>query len=739
MHLLDSGKPPNMFGLGVSTICTRRKIYLNSLLAGTSLGLVFAAPHAHGADEGPVREVVITGSAIEGVQDPELSQLTQPLVETPQSVSVVSAEELAFRGVDDLNDALRSVPGISLGAGEFSWQGNTPIIRGFAARGDMFLDGMRDFGNYYRDAFNIQQLEVLQGPSSIFFGRGSTGGVINQSTKRPTMLDVSSLTLAGGTQDMFRAVADVNKPIEALGEGSAARIVGMFHKSNVPGRDVAGFERYGVAPSLALGLGTPTRLRANYFHQSDRNVPDYGLPWYFGEGAPVPRNSFYGFESDFQNTDADVLTLRAEHDANEALSFSAQIRYAHYSRDFRITEVVLEPATTLATPLDSVVLNRNVWSGNSVETALIAQGSVTADFMTGGLAHSVVIGIEGGRESSTPIFQNSLGVPDVGLLTPDPSQPFTSTNTFTRFSADTEASSFAVFAVDTVDLAPKWEATLGFRWDYFDVLYKGTNFLPDGTVLSDARIPQTDKMPSYRAALLYKPTNNGTVYATFGTSFNPSAESLTQITSGRAFGTENANIDPEENQSFELGTKWEMLAEALTFSAAVFRIEKQNVRVPDLDNPGFNMLGGKHRVDGIQIQAVGHITAPWMLSAGYTYLDSQVVTSVAGGAPVGSPLINTPKHSVTFFTEYIFSNGFGVGGGALYQSERLAQNASTPVRRADGFWTFEAMAKYVFNEHIQMQLNVYNLTDEYYLEQLHPWHVVPGAGRSAQLSVKFTY
>jgi catecholate siderophore receptor len=722
-----------------STFRLCKKGIAAQLLAGTGLGLVLAAPHARAAEEGTVSEVLITGSVIEGVQDPALSQLTQPLVETPQSISVVSAEELANRAVGDLNDALRSVPGISLGAGEFSWQGNTPIIRGFAARGDMFLDGMRDFGNYYRDAFNIQQLEVLQGPSSIFFGRGSTGGVINQSSKRPTMLDVSSLTLAAGSNETFRAVADVNKPLEALGEGSAARIVGMWHKSNVPGRDVAAFERFGVAPSLALGLGTPTRLRANYFHQSDRNVPDYGLPWYFGEGAPVPRNNFYGFESDFQNTEANVLTLRAEHDPDENVSFGAQIRYAHYGRDFRITEVVLDPATTLATPLDSVVLNRNIWSGDSVETALIAQADVTAEFMTGGLAHAVVVGIEGGSESSTPIFKNSLGVPNVGLLTPDPSQPFTSTNSFIRLSADTDATSFAVFAVDTIDLSAKWEATFGFRWDYFDVLYKGTNFSPDGTLISDARIPQTDKMPSYRAALLYKPRNNGTVYATFGTSFNPSAESLTQITSGRAFGTENANIDPEENQSFELGTKWEMLAEALTFNAAIFRIEKRNVRIPDLDNPGFNMLGGKHRVDGFQIQAVGHVTAPWMVSAGYTFLDSQVVTSVLGGAPVGSPLINTPEHSISLFTEYSFPSGFSMGGGARYQSERLAQNASTPVRRADGFWTFEAMAKYVFNENIQMQLNVYNLTDEYYLEQLHPWHVVPGAGRSAQLSVKFTY
>ena len=713
--------------------------FMTSLLAGTSLGLVLAASPSRAAEDRPVDEVLITGDVIEGMHDPALRQLTQPLIETPQSVSVVSGEELADRAIDDLNDALRNVPGISLGAGEFSWQGNAPIIRGFAARGDMFLDGMRDFGNYFRDAFNTQQLEVLQGPSSIFFGRGSTGGVINQTSKHPFVLDISSLTLAAGSDETLRAVADVNKPVEALGPGAAARIVGMWHNSKVAGRDVAAFERYGVAPSLALGLGTPTRLEANYFHQSDRNVPDYGLPWYFGEGAPVPRHNFYGFDSDFQNTDADVLTVKAEHEANESLSLGAQIRYAHYGRDFRITEVVLDPDTTPTTPLSQVVLNRNVWSGDSVETALLARADITAEFSTGGIGHTFVFGLEGGRETSSPIFKNSLGVPDVGLLTPDPSQPFSSSNTFVRLSADTEATSFAIYGVDTIDLSPKWELTLGFRWDYFDALYRGVSFSPEGTLTSEARIPQIDRMPSYRTALVYKPTGNGTLYATFGTSFNPSAESLTQITSGRALGTGSANLDPEENQTFELGTKWEMLAEALTVNAAIFRIEKKNARVPDVSNPGFNMLGGKHRVDGFQFQAIGLVTPSWMISAGYTFLDSEVIASVPGAAPVGSPLINTPEHSITLFTEYNFPGGLTVGGGTRYQSERLAQNVAALVRRAEGYWTFEAMAKYVFTENIQLQLNVYNLFDEYYLEQLHPWHVVPGAGRSAQLSVKFTY
>jgi catecholate siderophore receptor len=712
------------------------------LLAGTSLGLVLSLSAAAAADQGGVEEVVITGEEFLGAQEPEIPALTQPLLETPQSISVMSSQELSDRAIDDLDDALRSVPGISLGAGEFSWQGNSPNIRGFAARTDMFLDGMRDFGNYYRDAFNIQQLEVLQGPSSILFGRGSTGGVINQTSKHPHFGDVASLTVAAGTDETYRAVVDVNREFEGVSSGAAGRIVGLIHHSTVADRDVGEFNRYGIAPSLALGLGTPTRLTVSYFHQSDRNVPDYGLPWYFGERAPVPRNYFYGFDSDYLDTDTDVLTLTAAHDVNESVTLDAKLRYADYGRKFRITEVLLDPSTTPSTPLADVILNRNIWSGDSDETALLGQLTATSEFNTGSLGHTFVVGIEGGRETSSPDYENSIGVPNVGLLSPDPSQPFTSTVTFTRLAVDTTAKSFSVFVVDTVDLAPKWEATLGFRWDYFSADFTSMRYSSAGLLEATENIVQTDKMPSYRGALVYKPTDHGSIYATFGTSFNPSAESLTQVVAGRNLGptaTGNANLPPEENRTFEIGTKWEMLGESLTVDAAIFRVEKTNARVPDISNPGFNMLGGKQRVDGFQVQAVGMVTSDWMLNIGFTYLDSEVVDTVPGAAPVGSPLINTPKHSITFFTQYSITDRLDIGGGVLYQSERLAQNASNPVRRADGYWVAEAMAKYAVNEHIQLQANVYNLFDEDYLAQLHPWHVVPGAGRSGQLSVKFTY
>jgi catecholate siderophore receptor len=233
-------------------------------------------------------QVIIQGQRPEDykIEVPNLSKLTEPLLDTPQSIQIISNQVLQDRAVTNLNDALRNVPGISLGAGEFSWQGNNPSIRGFVARTDMFLDGIRDFGSYYRDAFNLQQIEVLEGPSSILFGRGSTGGVINQVSKLPSLDSFVSGTLTFGTDLTRRATVDVSEQLPDLAEGAALRMTAMGHQQNHAGRDVAKDSRYGFAPSLALGLGTPTRLTGAYFHQSADDVPDYGLPW-FGS-APDP-------------------------------------------------------------------------------------------------------------------------------------------------------------------------------------------------------------------------------------------------------------------------------------------------------------------------------------------------------------------------------------------------------------------------------------------------------------------
>jgi len=726
----------------------------NRLLAGTALGLLTALPAFAGeaAEPGqvqvagqqpqqpPPETVIIQGQRPEDFQIgvPSLNRLTQPLLDTPQSIDVISDQLLRDRAALNLNDALRTVPSVSLGAGEFSFQGNTPTIRGFVARTDMFLDGIRDFGNYYRDSFNLQQIEILEGPSSILFGRGSTGGVINQVSKLPRLDPLVDATLVLGSDMTRRATVDWNAPLPDLGEGGAFRITAFGHAAKVADRNVAKIARYGVSPSLALGIGTPTRLMGAYFHQSADDVPDYGLPWFGNAPAQVPRQNFYGFTSDHLETTADIGTIKIEHDVGTGLMLRDQLRYGYYTRDFRITEpLILVP---LSTPLDAIDVTRNVFSGNSIEKVLWNQADATLHFDTGPISHAMIVGIEGGVESSTPLFQNSTGVPTTPLLNPDPNQAFSAAVTFPRFDADTTGTSFAAYVIDTINLGERWEINAAFRWDYFEADYHAIRYARDavsGQITSEPEnILRIDRMPSYRGALVYKPQPNGSLYLAYGTSFNPSAENLNFIVNARGFGISNAFLAPEENETIEAGTKWNILNGQASLNAAVFRLEKTNARVPNATTPGFNSLDGVQRVDGFDFQLTGRLTQNWQLSAGYTYLDSKIVKSAEGGAPVGSPLINAPKHSVALFTEYRFDENWELGGGLNYQSSRLAQNVP-PVKKVPGYVTVDLMGKYFFNERWSVQLNVNNVFDKYYYQQLHPFHVVPGAGRTVLLTLNY--
>jgi catecholate siderophore receptor len=600
----------------------------------------------------------------------------------------------------------------------------------------MFLDGIRDFGSYSRDPFNLEQIEVLQGPASVLFGRGSTGGVINQASKIPSLSGFVAGTVTGGTDLTRRATVDIDQPLPDLRAETAFRLNAMLHAQSVAGRNAAKQSRFGLAPSLALGIGTPTRLTLSYFDQTASDVPDYGVPWFGTAPAPVPRQNFYGVKSDFLKTGTDVGTVKIDHELSSAIMLRNTVRYASYTRDFRLSEPIVTAA--LGTPPSAVNVSFNIWSGKSTETMAWDQMEAWSQFDTGDIQHTLVAGFEGGRESSAPEFDNSSGVPTVPLLNPDPDRPFIAGSTFPRLIANTIAWSFSAYALDTIKFADVWEISGGVRWDYFGSHYRATRYstTTPGLVTGNDDVTRIDRVPSYRGAIVYKPAINASIYFDYGTSFNPSAEALSQITTARGLGIGNADLAPEENQTFELGTKWAVLNNQLSLTAAVFRLEKENARVPDPNKSGFNMLAGTQRVDGIDLGIQGRITPDWQITAGYTYLDGKVTKSAPGAAPVGSKLPNTPENSLSFFTEYRLGGSFEIGAGGQHVSTRLAQN-TPPLKAVPGYWTFDAMAKYDLSERMSLQLNVNNVFDKYYYDALHPFHVVPGAGRTALLTLNF--
>lgn len=709
------------------------------MLLGTSIGLV-----AHPLTAQPVDEILVTEEAQRPyrVDDDSLSKLTESIRDTPQSITTLSRELIEDRGATSLNDALRNVPGITLGAGEFSWQGNNPSIRGFSARDDLYLDGLRDFGSYARDPFNLETVEVLLGPSSVLFGRGSTGGAINQVTKVPSLERATGVSVNVGSDATLRATADVRRPLPLLGEGAAFRINLLAHEGEVTGRDAAEARRFGFAPSLALGLGSATELTLTYTHQSADDRPDYGLPWLNGRPAAVPRERFYGFASDYLETDADIVTARVRHALETDVRLDAQIRYADYTRRNRITEPLVTPAPPAGTPLDAISVFRYVFAGESDETLATAQLTAQLDLTTGRVRHALATGTELSRERSAPTFAFGIGVPGTNLVNPAWREPFSATSLDPRIVADTDAATIALFALDTLKLGDRWQITLGTRVDRFDTDYAAERFagpptpFNPGTGSGRESFTQVDDVTSYRAAVVYKPAERASLYAAGSTSFNPSAQSLSFLTTGRSLGVENALLDPEKNESLELGAKLDLLDGGLNLAGALFEITKTNARVPDPANPGFNTLGGEQRIRGLSVDVTGLITPRLHVASGYAYLDSEVVRGAAGAA-TGARLANAPEHSLSIWINYRIATAFDVGVGARYVSEQLAQNTGAG-RLVPSYRLFDAMVRYRLSDRLTVKLNLTNLTDELYFEQLHPWHVIPGPGRTAMLAVNTT-
>lgn len=687
-----------------------------------------------------IEEIIITESVGAGYLESQssLPKFTESLLDTPQSITTITSDMLEDRGVMNLDDALRNIPGITLGAGEFSWQGSSPTIRGFSALNDMYLDGMRDLGYYTRDPFNAASIEVLQGPSSTAFGRGSTGGVINQNSKKPFLENsLRSLHVNVGNADTKRFTVDVSQPLGANGD-SAFRVNALYHESGVPGRDAVETERKGIAPSLSLGLGSATRLTLSYLRLTGDSIPDYGLPWVGGEPANVDRSNYYGFDDDYVETEANVFNASLDHRFNEAFSVNGMLRVGDYSRRSRITEPQVSPSVTPVTPPETVTVDRFMFSGESDEGIVQGQVNLRADFSTADLAHTVVTGFEISREHSEPAFGFAGQTPfvDFGLPTPstnlaNPEGIFTGT-TANRLQADTRSDTLAAFLLDTIKFSERWQLMLGLRWDRFETDYKEWRYNEVGTLESSAQYITKDIETSYRAALVFKPVPDATVYLGWGTSFNPSSEAVSFISSGRGLGTSNVFLQPEENDSVELGAKWAFMGNRLLLDAALFRISKNNARVPDPANPGSNTLAGEQLVNGFSINLTGRIDDSLQVVAGYAYLDGQQKNGLNGSA---SDIQNLAEKSYSVWADWSPRAKLNVGVGARYLDERLAAIAK-PV---DSYWVMDAMAKYAWSENVEFKVNLTNITDEYYIDQIHPWHIVPGPGFGAVFAVNLDY
>jgi catecholate siderophore receptor len=702
---------------------------LARLLGGTLLSFRFRSDTEAELELRTSETVEVTGHAR------ALSSLKQPgaLREVPQTVTVIPSAMIREQNATSLRDVLRNVPGITIQAGEGGVPaGDNLSIRGFSARTDFFIDGVRDFGGYARDPYNVEQVEVAKGPASSYVGRGSTGGSINLATKAPQPVALRAATLGGGSGDYKRGTLDLNQPLGGR-QGAAFRLNAMWTDADVPGRNQVTNSRWGVTPSLGLGLGSRTRLRLTHAHLSQDNVPDYGIPWvgvttgplaaHNGTRPPVDQDNFYGLLArDYEDTTTDVATVQVDHDASGSLTLRQHLRYGRTYRDSVITAPRF---ADLHSPANYTRINRNLQARDMTDTILSSQTSLSARARTGALAHTVVAGVELAREGSENHLRTGPAAPQADLFHPDPLDPYPGPIVRTGAVNDGEAKSAAAYVFDTVAVSDRLDLLGGLRFDHFAVDY--TARAADGTVTP---LEREDGVWTWRAAAVYKPRRNGSVYAGASTSFNPSAEGLT-------LSVATAALEPEETRTYEVGTKWDLAESRLSLTAALFRTEKTNARTPGL-NPGDppQVLAGTQRVDGLEVGVVGRLFRRLTVLAGYAKMRSDIEASNTPDE-VGNALAQVPEDSLNLWLTVDAPAGLTLGGGVQYMDSVFRNTLNT--LRAPSYWLVNATAAYEVNRNLTLRLNGYNLADEDYVDRVGGGHYIPGQGRqvTATADVRF--
>lgn len=712
-----------------------------------------------------VNPIVGDGHGVTGYQAPAqagISRLPTPLANTPQTVNVVTQQVLQEQRLLSMEDALRTVPGITFSAGEGGQQGDSPIVRGFAARGDMFRDGIRDPGWYTRDLFSADRVEVYKGPSGFAFGRGSTGGAINTVSKLPQATNFVDGTISGVTSGGYRAEVDANGKQGNL----SGRLAAMYQDIPTAGRDHIFAERWGVAPSVKAEFSEDTRGIFSYVYQGEDSVPDYGhrylpaptynqttgalaTPGYFGNGAatppmPVPRHVWYGVAggplADRQLTNTHIATARFEHDFSDTLKISNATRYVSVNRMARPTaprgELQADNVTPITPgyPVELMTMGRQHFETLTDNTLLINQTDLTGKFWTGGLEHTFAFGVEAARETRNQVRANYCVPGDLACRTSafaPVDTSFGGPNTGFGLPNSTVSTNYAVYGFDQIKINEYFELLGSIRYDNFRSKYTNLAAVPPAS----QQLGRTDNMVNWRVGGVFHPTSKSSVYAAYGVSHNPVAEFQTLSDLGN--NAANVFLAPERNTTIEVGAKADVLNGKLTLSGAVFRIEKTNLRIPI--DPVLNtalVLDGLARVDGVEVGAAGKLTDQWSLFAGYSYLDSKIVNTT-DLAQLGRQLPNTPPHNFTLWTAYELTPLWTVGGGATYAAQTFVNAQNTSY--VPNYWKLDLMTSYKVTKDSLLQLNIYNVTDELYYAQYYGGHAVPAAGRTAMLTYRYHF
>lgn len=702
------------------------------------------------------------------------AKFTAPLLDTPKTVQVIHEELIKQSGATSLQEALKATPGITFGNGEGgSPTGDQPFIRGADAQSSTFVDGLRDIAAGTREVFNLESVEVIKGADSAYAGRGGAGGSINLTTKKAKADNFISGDVGLGTDHYKRATLDLNR---TLGESIGFRLNAMAHDADVPGRNGPENQRWGIAPTVTFGMGSPTEVTLSWQHLQTDNVPDGGVPYLFSNtaAAALPggstvrptygnsRENWYGLTNrDYEKEKSDLFTASVEHKFTDANKLRNSLRYSQSKQDYVWTQ-----------PDDSKgnVINGYVWRrGNarvSETTTLQNVTEFTGKEQTGSVGHSYAFGLELSKEKAevrSAAIQSSsstcTAVSDPWCTTlSNPSGANAAWNFAWTLPAQptlNQIDTTALYGFDTLKFNDQWLLNAGLRVDHYRLSASGPAGGRGATAYPAYDLKRSDTLYNYQLGLVYKPATNGSIYASLGTSSRPGGSTLGNGNEDLSTTTDAlADLKPEKTRSIELGTKWDLLDKKLGVSAAIFRNEVTNTRVTN----EFNVaeMAGDKVVNGLELGFTGNVLPKLSIFGGYTFMDSEQKN--AGQTCAGSPAVcvpsaangqafpNTPRHSFSLWASYKPMAKLTLGLGLYAQSEvaqgyvRSSVDQGIVTKGVAGYSRYDAMASYQFNPNLALQLNVYNLTDKvYYTGVRSPHYANIGAGRSAVATLKFTY
>lgn len=647
------------------------------------------------------------------------TKIDTPLKEVPASVTVVPAQLMKDQAMQSMADVIRYVPGALAHQGE----GNRDqfILRGISTTADLYVDGIRDDAQVFRDIYNLERVEVLKGAGGMIFGRGGAGGVVNRVTKKPVFGHLGEASFTLGSYSQLRGSVDVGGRIN---DSAAWRLDAMAENGD-SFRNGFDMKRYAANPTVALIPSAQTSLTLGIEHLHDERTADRGFPAQNGRPFNAGQSTFFGNadQSDARSTvDAGYAIL--DHDFG-GVQLKNSFRVTHYDKFY---QNVYPDNANASSVTAAGTMRLAAYNNANQRTNVFNQTDLTTKYNTGSLEHTLLAGLELGHQDSTG-RRNTGFFGAATLATVSASAPFALATSFRPSGTDADnnvkADIAALYLQDQIALSKQWKLLAGLRYDHFK-----TTFGDRRTTTPPTDLARTDNEWSPRLGLIWSPNPASTYYASYSYSFLPSGEQL-------SLAPNTADLAPEKAKNYEIGGRWDLLPK-LTLSAALFRLDRDDVRSPDPLNPGFFVKTGQQRTEGLEIGLQGEITRNWQVYAGYAHLNGRI-TERTSAAVAGARLQLLPENTLSVWNRFDVGNGWGAGLGVVYQADSFAtlDNVVTlpAFTRADGaiYYTF-ASGK------TRLALNVENLFDRKYFPTADGNNnISPGAPRNARLTLSTAF